>query len=190
MKAGSFDTETAFPGSMGEKKAPLSWWERRLPRRSAEAADVRERVNYAVDPGDCRENPVTAVRRRKSKVPAEADLRVVANPEQDRSLRAAVPNVGSCKRARGRRLVGLFAAMYYGGFRPAEAVGPAKAELLLPSRGPRLGPPSGHTPCRGQAVHRLGAPRRPRTRQVPPPAGSAPGSIACAVPARRAESNQ
>ncbi len=35
----------------------------------------------------------------------------------------------------GRRLVGLFAAMYFGGLRPAEAVGIVETDLLLPAHG-------------------------------------------------------
>lgn len=56
---------------------------------------------------------------------------MVANPEQARSLLAAVSYVGGYGRARGRRLVGLFACMYYGVFRPAEAVGLTAADLKL-----------------------------------------------------------
>ncbi|GKQ34041.1 hypothetical protein ALMP_05920 [Streptomyces sp. A012304] len=36
---------------------------------------------------------------------------------------------------RGRRLVGLFAVMYFGGLRPAEAVGLAETDLTLPEEG-------------------------------------------------------
>ncbi len=42
---------------------------------------------------------------------------------------------GPYGRARGRRLVGLFACMYYGALRPAEAVGLTKADLKLPETG-------------------------------------------------------
>lgn len=64
-----------------------------------------------------------------------ADPRVVANPEQARNLLAAVSYVGGHRRARGRRLVGLFAAMYFGGLRPAEAVGLVETDLILPEQG-------------------------------------------------------
>ena len=114
----------------------------KLDGKAAAAETVRRKrrtfvnaMNYAVDLGEFRENPITAVRWQKPKVSAEVDPRVVANPEQARNLLAAVSYVGGYKRARGRRLVGLFAAMYYGGFRPAEAVGLAETDLLLPSRG-------------------------------------------------------
>lgn len=75
-------------------------------------------LHYAVDLGEFRENPLSAVRWQKPKVSNEVDPRVVANPEQARSLLHAVSYVGGYRRARGRRLVGLFAGMYFGGFRP------------------------------------------------------------------------
>ncbi|MFE7774505.1 tyrosine-type recombinase/integrase [Streptomyces sp. NPDC057445] len=92
-------------------------------------------ANYAVDLGEFPENPLTAVRWQKPKVSTQVDPRVVANPEQARSLLTAVSYVGGYRRARGRRLVGLFAAMYFGGLRPAEAVGLAEADLVLPEEG-------------------------------------------------------
>ncbi|MGW0872446.1 hypothetical protein ACWD3Z_18400 [Streptomyces sp. NPDC002740] len=76
-------------------------------------------ANYAVDLGEVRENLIAAVRCQKPKVSNQVDPRVVANPEQARNLLVAVSYVGGYLRARGRRLVGLFAAMYFGGLRPA-----------------------------------------------------------------------
>ncbi|MCX5612189.1 site-specific integrase [Streptomyces sp. NBC_00047] len=92
-------------------------------------------MHYAVDLGEFPENPLSAVRWQKPKVANDVDPRVVANPEQARSLLSAVSYVGGYRRARGRRLVGLFAGMYFGGFRPAEAVGLALPDLTLPSAG-------------------------------------------------------
>ncbi|WP_030201949.1 tyrosine-type recombinase/integrase [Streptomyces sp. NRRL S-87] len=92
-------------------------------------------LEYAVDLGEFRENPLAAVRWQKPKVSNEVDPRVVANPEQARALLAAVSYVGGFRRARGRRLVGLFAGMYFGGLRPAEAVGLAESDLVLPAEG-------------------------------------------------------
>lgn len=92
-------------------------------------------LHYAVDLGEFRENPLSAVRWQKPKVSNEVDPRVVANPEQARSLLHAVSYVGGYSRARGRRLVGLFAGMYFGGFRPAEVVGLTEADLTLPESG-------------------------------------------------------
>lgn len=92
-------------------------------------------MHYAVDLGEFEENPITGIHWKKLKVAGEVDLRVVANPEQVRSLLTAVSYVGGYGRARGRRLVGLFACMYYGALRPAEAVGLASADLKLPEVG-------------------------------------------------------
>lgn len=90
---------------------------------------------YAVDLGEFRGSPLAAVRWQKPKVSNKVDPRVVANPEQARSLLHAVSYVGGYRRARGRRLVGLYAGMDFGGFRPAEAVGLAEPDLTLPDSG-------------------------------------------------------
>ncbi|MFJ4985106.1 tyrosine-type recombinase/integrase [Streptomyces sp. NPDC088732] len=92
-------------------------------------------MHYAVDLGEFSENPLGGVRWQKPKVSSEVDPRVVANPHQARSLLCAVSYVGGYRRARGRRLVGLFAAMYFGGLRPAEVVGLAETDLTLPAAG-------------------------------------------------------
>ncbi|MFJ6794353.1 tyrosine-type recombinase/integrase [Streptomyces sp. NPDC091268] len=92
-------------------------------------------LHYAVDLSEFKENPLTGVRWQKPKISNEVDPRVVANPEQARSLLHAVSYVGGYRRARGRRLVGLFAVMYFAGLRPAEAVGLAESDLSLPSSG-------------------------------------------------------
>ncbi|MGY5100621.1 tyrosine-type recombinase/integrase [Streptomyces sp. 900105245] len=92
-------------------------------------------LHYAVDLGEFKENPITGIRWKKPKVAGEVDPRVVANPEQARTLLTAVSYVGGYSRARGRRLVGLFALMYYGALRPAEAVGLTRADVKLPEAG-------------------------------------------------------
>ncbi|WP_326842328.1 tyrosine-type recombinase/integrase [Streptomyces sp. NBC_01558] len=114
----------------------------RLDGKSAAAETVRRKrrtfvnaLHYAVDLGEFRENPLTAVRWQKPKVSSEVDPRVVVNPQQALSLLHAVSYVGGYRRARGRRLVGLFACMYFAGLRPAEAVGLAAADLRLPEQG-------------------------------------------------------
>lgn len=48
---------------------------------------------------------------RIAKTVKQVDPRVVANPTQARSLLCALSYVGGYRRARGRRLVGLFAGM-------------------------------------------------------------------------------
>ncbi|MEU1041450.1 tyrosine-type recombinase/integrase [Streptomyces sp. NPDC005907] len=114
----------------------------RLDGKSAAAETVRRKrrtfvnaLHYAVDLGEFRENPLTAVRWQKPKVSSEVDPRVVVNPQQAVSLLHAVSYVGGYRRARGRRLVGLFACMYFAGLRPAEAVGLAESDLTLPMQG-------------------------------------------------------
>ncbi|MFE5174090.1 tyrosine-type recombinase/integrase [Streptomyces sp. NPDC056634] len=114
----------------------------RLDGKAAAAETVRRKrrtfvnaMHYAVDLGEFRENPLSAVRWQKPKVSSEVDPRVVANPQQARALLHAVSYVGGYNRARGRRLVGLFACMYFAGLRPAEAVGLAEPDLTLPEQG-------------------------------------------------------
>ncbi|MGY6025939.1 tyrosine-type recombinase/integrase [Streptomyces spinosirectus] len=123
-------------------RAVLDGLKLKLDGTAAAAETVRRKrrtlvnaANYAVDLGELRDNPITAVRWQKPKVSNQVDPRVVANPEQARNLLAAVSYVGGYRRARGRRLVGLFAAMYFGGLRPAEAVGLVEADLVLPKQG-------------------------------------------------------
>ncbi|WP_328469492.1 hypothetical protein [Streptomyces sp. NBC_00448] len=60
---------------------------------------------------------------------------MVANPAQAVSLLTAVSYVGGYHRAPGRRLVGLFAAMYDAGLSPAEAIGLSEDDCTLPRRG-------------------------------------------------------
>lgn len=114
----------------------------RLDGRAAAGETVRRKrktfvaaLNHAVDRGDFAENPVDAVKWEKPKTAREVDPRVVANPTQAASLITAVSYVGGYDRARGRRLVGLFASMYYAGFRPAEAIGLCEHDCKLPRRG-------------------------------------------------------
>ncbi|MFJ8665163.1 tyrosine-type recombinase/integrase [Streptomyces sp. NPDC093600] len=123
-------------------RAVLDSLKLKLDGTAAAAETVRRKrrtlvnaVHYAVDLGEFPENPLAAVRWQKPKVSSEVDPRVVANPEQARSLLHAVSYIGGYRRARGRRLVGLFAGMYFGGFRPAEAVGLAEPDLSLPDSG-------------------------------------------------------
>ncbi|MEU3604815.1 tyrosine-type recombinase/integrase [Streptomyces sp. NPDC035033] len=123
-------------------RAVLDSLKLKLDGTAAAAETVRRKrrtlvnaLNYAVDLGEFSENPLASVRWQKPKVSNEVDPRVVANPEQARSLLHAVSYIGGYRRARGRRLVGLFAGMYFGGFRPAEAVGLTEQDLTLPESG-------------------------------------------------------
>lgn len=92
-------------------------------------------VFYAIEQGELGSNPMDRVRWR---VPIQAravDPRVVVNPLQAQNLLGALSYVGGFKRARGRRLVGLFAGMYYAGLRPEEAVAVALPDCTLPASG-------------------------------------------------------
>ncbi|MFF4589707.1 tyrosine-type recombinase/integrase [Streptomyces sp. NPDC001388] len=129
-------------GDAAFARAVLDSLKLKLDGTAAAAETVRRKrrtlvnaLHYAVDLGEFKENPVTGIRWKKPKVAGEVDPRVVANPEQARSLLTAVSYVGGYGRARGRRLVGLFACMYYGAFRPAEVVGLTAADLKLPEEG-------------------------------------------------------
>ncbi|MFI0086462.1 tyrosine-type recombinase/integrase [Streptomyces bobili] len=90
---------------------------------------------YAVELGELPENPVTLVKWKPPTVTKEVDRRVVVNPRQAGELLAAVSYVGGYRRARGRRLVALFACMYFGGLRPAEAVALRRQDCTLPDSG-------------------------------------------------------
>ncbi|MER5195944.1 hypothetical protein ACWD3J_26565 [Streptomyces sp. NPDC002755] len=92
---------------------------------------------YAVELGELPENPVTLVKWKPPRVTKEVDRRIVVNPRQAGELLASVSYVGGYRRARGRRLVALFACMYFGGLRPAEAV--AFAPTGLHTAGQRMG---------------------------------------------------
>jgi hypothetical protein len=92
-------------------------------------------LNYATELGEFDENPVNAVSWKKLPRVVAVDPRVVANPRQAANLIGAVSYVGGYERARGRRLVGMFAGMYYAGLRPAETVGIALSDCHLPKEG-------------------------------------------------------
>lgn len=92
-------------------------------------------VQYGIERGLFTENPVTRSRWCPPKVALRVDPRVVVNPGQARELLDAVSYVGGYRRARGRRLVGFFAGIYYAGLRPAEAVAVCEADCGLPARG-------------------------------------------------------
>lgn len=92
-------------------------------------------LHYAVERGELGSHPLAKIRWRVPKPAVGVDPRVVANPYQARDLLSAVSYVGGYRRARGRRLVGLFAGMYYAGLRPEEAIAVALPDCRLPSTG-------------------------------------------------------
>lgn len=92
-------------------------------------------VRYAIEQGMLGGDPIANINWRIAKTVKQVDPRVVANPAQARSLLCAVSYVGSHRRVRGRRLVGLFTGMYYAGLRPEEAVAVTLPDCVLPAEG-------------------------------------------------------
>ncbi|WP_158821021.1 MULTISPECIES: tyrosine-type recombinase/integrase [unclassified Streptomyces] len=92
-------------------------------------------VGHAIELGQLRADPLANISWRITETVQQVDPRVVVNPVQARNLLCAVSYVGGYGRARGRRLVGLFAGMYYGGLRPAEAVAVTLPDCELPTEG-------------------------------------------------------
>ncbi|MFI6981516.1 tyrosine-type recombinase/integrase [Embleya sp. NPDC050154] len=90
---------------------------------------------HAVELGEFSEHPMDRVKWSPPKIVKEVDRRVVINPKQARELLTALTYVGTFGRARGRRLVALFGCMYYGGLRPAEAIGLRTVDCSLPPAG-------------------------------------------------------
>ncbi|MGX6743677.1 hypothetical protein [Streptomyces peucetius] len=84
-------------------------------------------VRYAIEQGRLRSDPVANVNWRIAKTVKQVDPRVVANPAQARFL--LLP------KARGRRLVGLLAGMYYAGLRPEEVAAVTLPDCVLPADG-------------------------------------------------------
>ncbi len=89
-------------------------------------------LEYAVELGELPANPLERINWKPAKVTGEVDRRVVVNPRQARELLTAVTYVG---RSRGAMLAAMFACMYYGGLRPAEAAGLRERDCHLPSTG-------------------------------------------------------
>ncbi|MGK5545911.1 tyrosine-type recombinase/integrase [Streptomyces sp. URMC 127] len=92
-------------------------------------------LRYAVEQRKLPADPLASINWRAAETVQQVDPRVVANPVQARSLICAASYVGGYRRARGRRLVGVFAGMYYAGLRPAEAVAVALPDCVLPLEG-------------------------------------------------------
>ncbi|MFF6976277.1 hypothetical protein ACFZAV_00745 [Streptomyces sp. NPDC008343] len=92
-------------------------------------------VRYAVEQRKLPADPLAPIKWSVAETVDQVDPQVVANPSQARSLLRAVSYAGGYGRARGRRLVGLFAGTYYAGLRPAEAVGVSLPNCALPAEG-------------------------------------------------------
>ncbi|MEV7011146.1 tyrosine-type recombinase/integrase [Streptosporangium sp. NPDC051022] len=90
-------------------------------------------LEYAVELGELDSNPLHKVKWKPPKVTETVDPRVAVNPRQAQELLTMVAYVGG--RGRGRRLMALFACMYYAALRPAEAVGLRVQDCHLPLKG-------------------------------------------------------
>jgi integrase len=90
---------------------------------------------FAVEQGELAGHPLQQICWKPSRQIKTVDPRVVVNPLQARNLLSAVSYVGGYRRARGRRLVGFFAGLYYAGLRPEEAVGVRVGDCALPATG-------------------------------------------------------
>lgn len=91
-------------------------------------------LQFAVDLEELAANPIDKVKAWKPpKVREVVDRRVVVNPAQARELLTAVTYVGQVDR--GRHLRAFFACLYFGGMRPAEALGLRVQDCHLPETG-------------------------------------------------------
>ncbi|MEU6744556.1 tyrosine-type recombinase/integrase, partial [Streptosporangium sandarakinum] len=95
-------------------------------------AVFHQALEYAVELGELSANPIHKVKFRKDKATGEIDRRAVVSPEQARRLLVAVTYAG---RTRGPMMAAMFACMYFGGLRPAEAAGLREANCDLPATG-------------------------------------------------------
>ncbi|MFF3671308.1 tyrosine-type recombinase/integrase [Microtetraspora malaysiensis] len=89
-------------------------------------------LDYAVELEELSANPLDRVKLRRAKTTDEIDRRAVVNPDQARELLTAVTY---CGRTRGPMLAAMFACMYFGGLRPAEAAGLREKDCHLPKNG-------------------------------------------------------
>ncbi|MGW5261796.1 tyrosine-type recombinase/integrase [Microbispora sp. NPDC004025] len=112
----------------------------RLDGKAASANTVRRKravlhavLEYAVELEELSANPLHRIKWKPPKTTETVDPRVVVNPRQAQELLTAVTYVG--KRGRGRRLMALFACMYYAALRPGEAVALRKDDCHLPKHG-------------------------------------------------------
>lgn len=90
-------------------------------------------LEYAVELEELASNPLHKINWKPPKTTETVDPRVVINPRQAEELLTAVTYVG--KRGRGRRLMALFACMYYAALRPGEAVALRQQDCHLPATG-------------------------------------------------------
>lgn len=99
--------------------------ERTATRKLATLNNVLE---FAVELGLLRENPLPKARRRNYGSGSRVDPRVVVNPQQGRDLLSAVGEIAP-------HLTAYFALLLHAGMRPAEALSILEADLELPAAG-------------------------------------------------------
>lgn len=117
----------------------------RLDGKQAGANTIRRKravlhhlFEYAVELEELPSNPLHRIKWKAPKTTETVDPRVVVNPRQARELLIALTYVGKRQRngkGRGRRLMAMFACMYFAALRPAEAVGLREQDCHLPAEG-------------------------------------------------------
>ncbi|MGH3844898.1 MAG: tyrosine-type recombinase/integrase [Pseudonocardiaceae bacterium] len=88
-------------------------------------------LEYAVERELLPQNPLTALKTKKSQTVEAVDKRIVVSPHQAVRLLEAVHGQGRT----GQHLVVFFALLYYAALRPAEAAALSKEDLALPEQG-------------------------------------------------------
>ncbi|RBQ17783.1 integrase [Spongiactinospora rosea] len=102
--------------------------------RVAASSNRRHRVilsnalSYAVELGLLEKNPIPDLKWKITKTTFQVDRRSVVNPDQARALLAAVEQ----QKPSGPLLMPFFAALYFAGLRPEEAVNLRQKDLTLP----------------------------------------------------------
>ncbi|WP_246610691.1 tyrosine-type recombinase/integrase [Nonomuraea rhizosphaerae] len=117
----------------------------RLDGKQAGANTIRRKravlhhvFEYAVELEELPSNPLHRIKWKLPKTTETVDPRVVVNPHQARELLVALTYVGKRQRdgkGRGRRLMGMFACMYFAALRPGEAVSLREQDCYLPANG-------------------------------------------------------
>ncbi len=87
-------------------------------------------MDHAVERGLLAANPIRVLKWTAPKVSSQVDRRSVVNPHQARELLDAV----RAQQPNGSRLVAFFAAMYYAGLRPEEAINLSTGNIVLRPR--------------------------------------------------------
>jgi integrase len=117
----------------------------RLDGKQAGANTIRRKravlhhvLEYAVELEELPSNPLHRIKWKAPKTTETVDPRVVVNPGQARELLVALTYVGKRQRdgkGRGRRLMAMFACMYFAALRPGEAVSLREQDCYLPANG-------------------------------------------------------